>query len=420
MSIFILLSLVLVSLLCSAFFSGMEIAFISSNKLKIELDNNKGEIGAKLLSYFNDKPAWFIATMLVGNNIALVIYTLYMAVLLEPFLISFGFGSSSILFLQTIFSTIFILIFAEFLPKAIFRLNPNFILKLFSGILFGFYILLWPVTALVVYLTRVILSCFGKEDGSDEKVSFKKTDLDQYLEELKNDLDENEEMEHDVKIFHNALGFSEIIARDCMVPRNEIVALEINETIDQLKTQFLDTGYSRILIYKDNIDNIIGYVHSTALFKSPENIKSVLMPVGIIPEAMAANHILEDFIAKNRNLAIVVDEFGGTSGIVTMEDIIEEIFGEIDDEYDQELYTQKKISSYEYVFSARLEIDMINEKYRLGLPEKEEYETLGGLIINIAETIPEKGDEYNIEHFHFKILEVEETKIVKVYVKLMK
>ena len=265
---------------------------------------------------------------------------------------------------------------------------------------------------------KVILRVFGKEDGSDEKVSFKKTDLDQYLEELKNDLDEDEEMEHDVKIFHNALGFSEIIARDCMIPRNEIVALEINETIEELKSQFLNTGFSRILIFKDNIDNIIGYVHSTALFKSPENIKSALMPVGIIPEAMAANHILEDFIAKNRNLAIVVDEFGGTSGIVTMEDIIEEIFGEIDDEHDQELYTQKKLSSNEFVFSARLEIDMINENYRLGLPEKEEYETLGGLIINIAETIPQKGDEYHLDHFHFKILEVEETKIVEVYIKI--
>ena len=203
-----------------------------------------------------------------------------------------------------------------------------------------------------------------------------------------------------------------------MIPRNEIVALEINESIEELKSQFLDTGFSRILIFKDNIDNIIGYVHSTALFKSPENIKSALMPVGIIPEAMAANHILEDFIAKNRNLAIVVDEFGGTSGIVTMEDIIEEIFGEIDDEHDQELYTQKKLSTNEFVFSARLEIDMINEKYRLGLPEKEDYETLGGLIINIAETIPQKGDEYHIDHFHFQILEVEETKIVEVYIKV--
>ena len=204
-----------------------------------------------------------------------------------------------------------------------------------------------------------------------------------------------------------------------MVPRNEIIALEINNSIEELKADFLESGLSRILIFKENIDNIIGYVHSTALFKNPKNIKSVLMPVGIIPESMAANNVLEEFISKNRNIAVVVDEFGGTAGIVTMEDIIEEIFGEIDDEHDQEQYVQEKIADDEFVFSARLEIDMINEKFRIGLPEKEEYETLGGMIINFAETIPEKGDEFNIENFNIKILEVEETKIIKVQLKLL-
>ena len=204
-----------------------------------------------------------------------------------------------------------------------------------------------------------------------------------------------------------------------MVPRNEIIAMEINNSMEELKADFLESGLSRILIFKENIDNIIGYVHSTALFKNPKNIKSVLMPVGIIPESMAANNVLEEFISKNRNIAVVVDEFGGTAGIVTMEDIIEEIFGEIDDEHDQEQYVQEKIADDEFVFSARLEIDMINEKFRIGLPEKEEYETLGGMIINFAETIPEKGDEFNIENFNIKILEVEETKIIKVQLKLL-
>jgi len=204
-----------------------------------------------------------------------------------------------------------------------------------------------------------------------------------------------------------------------MVPRNEIIAMEINNSIEELKADFLESGLSRILIFKENIDNIIGYVHSTALFKNPKNIKSVLMPVGIIPESMAANNVLEEFISKNRNIAVVVDEFGGTAGIVTMEDIIEEIFGEIDDEHDQEQYVQEKIADDEFIFSARLEIDMINEKFRIGLPEKEEYETLGGMIINYAETIPEKGDEFNIENFNIKILEVEETKIIKVQLKLI-
>ena len=416
-NVILLLLLVVVSLIFSAFFSGMEIAYISANKLKIELDNKKGEWSAKILSFLSKSPAWFIAAMLIGNNIALVIYTLYMADLLSPLLNNWGFNSTSILLIQTIFSTFFILVFAEFLPKAIFRLNPNRVLKVFSLLLVIFYFLIWPVTALVVYLTKFALKFFGKEDGNNQKISFGKTDLYQYLEELKNDLNEDQEMEHDVKIFHNALSFSEVIARDCMVPRNEIVALEINDSIDELKELFLKTGFSRILIYKENIDNIIGYVHSIELFKIPKNIKSVLLPVGIIPESMIGNNILEDFIDKKRGVLVVVDEFGGTSGIITMEDIIEEIFGEIDDEHDKDPLTHEQISDKKYVFSARVEIDFINEKYRLNLPEKEEYETLGGLIIHFAETIPQKGASFLVDNYEVVVLEVQENRILKVGVK---
>ena len=416
-NVILLLLLVVVSLIFSAFFSGMEIAYISANKLKIELDNKKGEWSAKILSFLSKSPAWFIAAMLIGNNIALVIYTLYMADLLSPLLNNWGFNSTSILLIQTIFSTFFILVFAEFLPKAIFRLNPNRVLKVFSLLLVIFYFLIWPVTALVVYLTKFALKFFGKEDGNNQKISFGKTDLNQYLEELKNDLNEDQEMEHDVKIFHNALSFSEVIARDCMVPRNEIVALEINDSIDELKELFLKTGFSRILIYKENIDNIIGYVHSIELFKIPKNIKSVLLPVGIIPESMIGNNILEDFIDKKRGVLVVVDEFGGTSGIITMEDIIEEIFGEIDDEHDKDPLTHEQISDKKYVFSARVEIDFINEKYRLNLPEKEEYETLGGLIIHFAETIPQKGASFLVDNYEVVVLEVQENRILKVGVK---
>ena len=416
-NVILLLLLVVVSLIFSAFFSGMEIAYISANKLKIELDNKKGEWSAKILSFLSKSPAWFIAAMLIGNNIALVIYTLYMADLLSPLLNNWGFNSTSILLIQTIFSTFFILVFAEFLPKAIFRLNPNRVLKVFSLLLVIFYFLIWPVTALVVYLTKFALKFFGKEDGNNQKISFGKTDLNQYLEELKNDLNEDQEMEHDVKIFHNALSFSEVIARDCMVPRNEIIALEINDSIDELKELFLKTGFSRILIYKENIDNIIGYVHSIELFKIPKNIKSVLLPVGIIPESMIGNNILEDFIDKKRGVLVVVDEFGGTSGIITMEDIIEEIFGEIDDEHDKDPLTHEQISDKKYVFSARVEIDFINEKYRLNLPEKEEYETLGGLIIHFAETIPQKGASFLVDNYEVVVLEVQENRILKVSVK---
>ena len=408
-----LLFIAVISLSFSAFFSGMEIAFISSSKLKIELDNKKGLFSAKILSFFSSKPAWFIAAMLIGNNTALVIYTLYVTDLIEPYLLTFNLNNNIVLLVQTLFSTFFILLFAEFLPKAIFRLNPNSTLRIFSLILFVFYVFLWPLTALVVFLSNVILKLFGNHESLN-KVSFKKTDLDLYINELKKDLDEGEEMEHDVKIFHNALSFSEVIARDCMVPRNEIVSLEINDTVEDLKNLFLDSGHSRILIYKDNIDNIIGYVHSLELFKIPISIKSMLIPVSIVPESMSGIKLLEDFIDKKRSVSVVVDEYGGTSGILTMEDIIEEIFGEIDDEHDQEEFIHKELKENVFLFSGRLEIDFINEKYRLKLPVKEDYETLSGMIVSFAETIPKRREIFKIENYELLVLEVDDTKISKV------
>ncbi len=413
MSAFSLLFIAVISLSFSAFFSGMEIAFISSSKLKIELDNKKGLFSAKILSFFSSKPAWFIAAMLIGNNTALVIYTLYVTDLIEPYLLTFNLNNNVVLLVQTLFSTFFILLFAEFLPKAIFRLNPNSTLRIFSLILFVFYVFLWPLTALVVFLSNVILKLFGNHESLN-KVSFKKTDLDLYINELKKDLDEGEEMEHDVKIFHNALSFSEVIARDCMVPRNEIVSLEINDTVEDLKKLFLDSGHSRILIYKDNIDNIIGYVHSLELFKIPISIKSMLIPVSIVPESMSGIKLLEDFIDKKRSVSVVVDEYGGTSGILTMEDIIEEIFGEIDDEHDQEEFIHKELKENIFLFSGRLEIDFINEKYRLKLPVKEDYETLSGMIVSFAETIPKRREIFKIENYELLVLEVDDTKISKV------
>tara|TARA_B110001450_G_scaffold75764_1_gene72123 strand:+ start:720 stop:1985 length:1266 start_codon:yes stop_codon:yes gene_type:complete len=418
MSVLSLLLLTVISLSFSAFFSGMEIAFISSSKIKIELDNKKGEFSAKILSFFNGKPAWFIAAMLIGNNIAMVIYTLYITDLIEPYLLTFSFNQTIVLLLQTIISTFFILLFAEFLPKAVFRLNPNATLRFFSLVLFVFYVLLWPITAFVVLLSNLVLKIFGNHEQQD-KVSFKKTDLDLYISELKKDLDGGEEMEHDVKIFHNALSFSEVISRDCMVPRNEIVALEIDDNMEELKQLFIDSGHSRIIIFKDNIDNIIGYVHSTEQFKMPVSIKSMLIPVSIVPESMSAIKLLEDFIDKKRSVSVVVDEYGGTSGILTMEDIMEEIFGEIDDEHDQEELVHQIIDNDTYLFSARLEIDFINEKYRLKLPVKEEYETLSGMIVSYAETIPEKGTIFQIDNYELKVLEVDETKISKVQLKII-
>ena len=418
MSTFSLLLLTIISLSFSAFFSGMEIAFISSSKIKIEIDNKKGEFSGKILSFFTSKPAWFIASMLIGNNVAMVVYTLYITDLIEPYLMMLNFNSTLVLLFQTLFSTFFILLFAEFLPKSIFRLNPNSTLRFFSLIIFLFYIFLWPLTAFVVFLSNIILKIFGNQEV-ENKVSFKKTDLDLYINELKKDLDDDEEMEHDVKIFHNALSFSNVIARDCMVPRNEIVALELNDNIEELKKTFIDSGYSRIIIFKENIDNIIGYVHSIEQFKIPVSIKSMLIPLSIVPESMPGIKLLEDFIDKKRSVSVVVDEYGGTSGILTMEDIIEEIFGEIDDEHDQEEFTHKIINENTFLFSARLEIDFINEKYRLKLPVKEDYETLSGMIISFAETIPENGAVFNIENYQLKVLEVHETKISTVELKIL-
>ena len=411
----LVLALILVSTLAfSAFFSGMEIAFISANRIKIELDNKKGEVKGRILSYFSNQPSWFIGTMLLGNNIALVVYSIYMAEWIEPMLLARSLSPTLVLLIQTLISTFFILVFAEFLPKAIFRINPNGVLNLFSIPLILLYVLLWIPTAGIVSLSRLMLYFVGKKHNPKQKVGFEKIDLDHYLEELRTDLDVDEEMEHDVKIFHNALGFSEVIARDCMVPRNEIIALEIEDSISELRQKFTETGLSKILIYKDSIDHIIGYVHSIELFKHPEHIKSILLPVNIIPESINANKILEEFITTKRSLAIVVDEFGGTSGMVTMEDVIEEIFGEIDDEHDHEDLIHQQISDVEFIFSSRLEIDFINEKYRLDLPEAEDYETLGGLVIHYSESIPKKGETFIIKGFKFIISEVTEFKIVKI------
>ena len=413
------ISLIIISsLICSAFFSGMEIAFISANRLKIELDNKKGGYKAKLLAYFAKKPEWFIGTMLLGNNISLVIYSWFMGFVLKPEIehvfshISWMNSAAMILFIQTLLSTILILIFAEFLPKAFFRINPNGTLSFLVVPLIIIYGFLWLPTLIVIGIAEGLMYFFikGKTDRTD-KVAFEKIDLDNYLEELTQDVPDVQELENEVKIFHNALGFSQVIARDCMIPRNEIIAFEIEEDIQQLKDKFIETGLSKILIYRDTIDNIIGFVHCLELFKQPEQIKTILLPISIVPESITANKILEEFIKKNRSIAIVVDEFGGTSGMVTMEDVIEEIFGEIDDEHDQEDQDHRQLSAHEFEFSGRTEIDFINEKYRLQIPEMEEYETVGGMIIHHTENIPTKGDLISIDNFKILIKEVSKTRV---------
>jgi CBS domain containing-hemolysin-like protein len=394
----------------SAFFSGMEIAFVSANKLKIELDKKQGGWAAKILSSFIQNPAKFISAMLLGNNIALVIYGMLMAKILEPILYQFTNNGVVVLLIQTLLSTLFVLFFAEFLPKALLRINPNRTLAIAAIPLKIVYIIIYPFNYLTIGLSNGILKLF-KIDTSNSNMAFSKIDLEHFVMDIQERQEEGEDIEHEIQIFKNALDFSEVKARECMIHRTEIVAMNVEESIENLREKFMETGMSKILIYRDNIDNIIGYTHSLELFKKPETIKSILLPVAIIPESMPANEILKQFIKLRRSIAVVVDEFGGTSGVITMEDIVEEIFGEIEDEYDVEELVETQIDETTYQFSAKKEIDFINEKYKLDLPESEDYETLGGFVIYIHESIPEKGEVIMFKNYSLTINEVSDNKI---------
>lgn len=407
---------IIISLAFSAFFSGMEIAFVSANKLIIELENKQGDFTARILSSFIRRPKKFIGAMLIGNNIALVFYGIKAGELVANLV----FGVSDwdeyhipyiALLSQTLITTVVILFTAEFLPKSIFRLNPNRWLSIFAMPLALLFYILYIPSWIITNISMVFIKYVLRAETENEEVVFGTVDLDHFLREASENMQDNEDTEHEIQILQNALDLRETKARDCMIPRNEIEALELNESIDTLKERFIETGYSKIVIYRDSIDNIIGYCHSYDLFKTPDDIKNILLPTFIVAEPAPANRVLEDFIAKKRNLAVVVDEFGGTSGIITIEDIVEELFGEIEDEHDKEEMIEKQIAPDFFQFSARLEIDYINERYRLGLPESDEYDTLGGLIIHHAEDIPDPGTQISVGQFAFKILEVDNARI---------
>ena len=408
------LLLILLTLLSSAFFSGMEIAFVSSNKLKLELDKKQNNNFSKIIEIFNNKPGDYIATMLVGNNISLVVYGIVMAVILRPAIISiFGENEAIILLLQTIISTIIILFTAEFLPKTLFRNSPNRALKVFIIPVFLMYILLWPITKITIFLSDILLNNILKMDTNAEHKNpvFVKADIDHLVSNIFNE-DEKEEVDNDIKLFQNALDFSDVKIRECIIPRTEIVAIDVNDfDLEKIKQLFIESGFSKILVYDESIDNIIGYIHNSDLFKKPKNLKSIIRNVIIAPETMPANKLLKEFSNENRSLAVVVDEFGGTAGIVTLEDIMEEIFGEIEDEYDTSQFIDKKISDNEYILSGRLEIDFLNEKYSLGLPETDDYETIAGWILYHYEDIPKLNQVIEIENFSVKILEASNIKI---------
>ncbi|MDB4534037.1 hemolysin family protein [Vicingaceae bacterium] len=403
--------LLFLAMFASALFSGIEIAFVSANRLKIELDKNRGELTAKLLSNFLKQPAKFIGAMLLGNNVALVIYSIIMAKLLEPQIVAHIVSNElAVLLIQTILSTIVVLVFAEFLPKTLFRINPNKVLSIAAIPLVIVYYMLLPFTYFTVGVSNLILKLFNV-DTSESDLAFSKIDLEDFVANIQESQEEGEDVDSEIQIFKNALAFADVKVRECMVPRTEITALEVESPIEDLQLKFIETGLSKILIYRDSIDNIIGYAHSKELFKQPESIKSILLPVSIVPEVMSANEMLKKSLEERRSIAVVVDEFGGTSGVLTIEDIIEEIFGEIEDEHDMEELLEVRLADNVFQFSARIEIDYLNEKYKLDLPESEEYETLGGFIINIHESIPEKGEIITSENVVFTVNEVSDNKI---------
>lgn len=415
--IFILLSLVF-----SAFFSGLEIAFVSANKLRIELDKKQGIYGSKLVSILLKNPGQYIATMLVGNNAALVIYGYLMAIELKPLITAININSEfAILIIQTIISTLIILVTAEFLPKTLFRINPNKSLNLFALPVAIVYYLLYPVAKIAMGISSFLLSIFFnvRINNKQENVVFGTIDLDHIIDQSININEVENEIEHDIKLFQNALDFSKVKLRECIIPRNEIEALELNNSIEKLKEKFIETGFSKILIYKETIDNIIGYTQSSDLFRNPTNISSMLKNLLIVPETMSANKLLNSFMREHKSIALVVDEFGGTSGIVTIEDIMEEIFGEIEDEHDSNDFREEQVSENEYIFSGRLEIDYINEKYNLGIPETDEFETIAGYILHYHEEIPNEGDKILIDNFEFEILKIHSPKIELLMLKVL-
>ena len=407
------LIIIFISILFSAFFSGMEIAYISSNKLKIELDKNKlNSFSAFAFQKIVCSPSNFISTMLVGNNISLVIYGISMAKLLEPKIEIYIQSSLLILLFQTLISTLVILVTAEFFPKVFFRLNPNRLLRISVIPLIFFHFLLLPIVTVVLFLSKSGLKIIGLSIVENSLV-FGKIDLEEYL---RLNLNENakKNIDVEVQILQNALDFSNIKIRESMLPRTDIIAVEVSKPIDDLVNIFIETKLSKVLIYKENIDNIIGYTHSNEIFKSPKNIISILIPISYVPESMMANDMLTLFIKERKGIAVVVDEFGGTSGIITLEDVVEEIFGEIEDEHDNEKDLEIKLNDTSFRFSARLEIDYLNNKYKFNLPKSEEYETLGGLLISKLEDIPVKNTEIKIGNFVIVVDEVSETKILSV------
>lgn len=409
----------LISMVFSAFFSGMEIAFVSSNKLRFEMEKTNN-VSSHILSVFYRHSNNFISTMLVGNNIALVIYGILMAQLIEQYILAGVITNQAILVpIETIVSTLIILVTGEFMPKTLFKINPNATLKIFCLPTFACYILLYPISRFSSWLSTGILHMVGiRTNKEDREKAFTKVDLDYFIQSSIEEAKEGNEIDNEIKIFRNALDFSNVKIRDCMIPRTEIIAVEVDIPLDELKKVFIENGISKVIVYKDNIDNIIGYIHSSEMFKGADEWQNNIRTIPFVPETMAAHKLMRIFKQQKRSLAVVVDEFGGVSGIVALEDLIEEILGDIEDEHDTNSVIARKISDNEYILSGRMEIEKANETFNLNLPESDDYQTIGGLILNECQSIPKVNEVIKTDQFTFKIIKVSATRIelVKLFV----
>ncbi|WP_396192530.1 hemolysin family protein [Flavobacterium sp.] len=405
---------IIVCLLLSAFFSGMEIAYISSNKIYLEIEKKQDNFLSNILTKITEKPSKFIATMLVGNNIAIVIYGFFMGDLIMNWINFLGYQFSEItnVLIQSIISTLVILLTSEFLPKVFFQIYANSLIKFFAVPSYFFFVIFNYISTFIIWISDIILKKFFKTEGDYVPSFFSKIELGNYINEQMSTVDNDEDVDSEIQIFQNALEFSGVKAREIMTPRTELVAVEFHSSVSQLRELFIQTGYSKILIYQNSLDDIIGYVHSFELFKKPRTIKAIMIPVEYVPETIFIKDVLNLLTKKRKSVAVILDEYGGTSGIITVEDIVEELFGEIEDEHDndQELVEQK-VNEKTFLFSARLDVAYINEEYKLDIPESDSYGTLGGFIVDFSKEIPQKGEQITIENLHFVIEEASNNKI---------
>jgi CBS domain containing-hemolysin-like protein len=408
------IGIIILCLILSAFFSGMEIAFVSSNKIYLEIEKKQDDFISKILTKLTEKPSKFIATMLVGNNIAMVVYGFFMGDLLMNWFRNLGyhFTDLSNLLLQTSISTLIVLMTSEFLPKVFFQIYANSFIKIFALPAYFFYKLFYYFSSTLLGISDYVLKKFFKTEGDQITLSFSKVELGNYISEQMNAIDDHENIDSEIQIFQNALEFSGVKARDIMTPRTEIVAVDLYSSVVELRELFIKTGYSKILVYHNTLDDIVGYIHSFELFKKPRTIKSVMIPVEFVPETVFIKDTMNLLTKKRKSVAVVLDEYGGTSGIITMEDIVEELFGEIEDEHDSvESLIESQLDKSTYLFSTRLDVEYLNEEYKLNIPESDSYSTLGGFIVDFSKEIPQKGSQINIGNFQFLIEEATNKKI---------